>query len=68
MVRRFGRDRAGGVGIIMNATGVGGRGIRARGETPFLHAIAHNTSAISLYETLGFTVRKRSMLTLMQAP
>ncbi|MFD6106104.1 GNAT family N-acetyltransferase [Nocardia salmonicida] len=45
-----------------------GAGIRARGETPFLHAVAHNTSAISLYETLGFTVRKRSKLTLVQAP
>ncbi|WP_435831756.1 GNAT family N-acetyltransferase [Nocardia salmonicida] len=45
-----------------------GAGIRARGETPFLHAVAHNTSAISLYETLGFTVRKKSKLTLVQAP
>ncbi|MFC6010389.1 GNAT family N-acetyltransferase [Nocardia lasii] len=45
-----------------------GAGIRERGETPFLHAVAHNTSAISLYETLGFTLRKRSKLTLVQAP
>lgn len=43
-----------------------GAGIRARGETPFLHAVAHNTTAISLSETLGFTVRKKSKLTLVQ--
>lgn len=45
-----------------------GAGIRARGETPFLHAVAHNTTAISLYETLGFTLRKKSVVTLVQAP
>ncbi|MCU1642937.1 MAG: hypothetical protein JWN03_3212 [Nocardia sp.] len=45
-----------------------GAGIRARGETPFLHAVAHNTTAISLYETLGFTLRKRGQLSLVQAP
>lgn len=28
-----------------------------RGETPFLHAYASNSSAIALYETLGFKVR-----------
>ncbi|WP_026343209.1 GNAT family N-acetyltransferase [Nocardia sp. BMG111209] len=42
--------------------------IRERGETPFLHAVAHNTTAISLYETLGFTLRKRSKLTFVQVP
>ncbi|MFJ1455747.1 GNAT family N-acetyltransferase [Nocardia sp. N2S4-5] len=46
---------------------VGAR-IRARGETPFLHALARNTTAIGLYETLGFTLRQRSALTLVQAP
>ncbi|WP_067823714.1 GNAT family N-acetyltransferase [Nocardia inohanensis] len=45
-----------------------GAGIRERGETPFLHALARNTNAISLYETLGFTLRKRSILTIVQAP
>jgi predicted GNAT family acetyltransferase len=34
-------------------------GIRARGETPFLHASAANTTAIRLYEALGFRLRKR---------
>jgi ribosomal protein S18 acetylase RimI-like enzyme len=33
-------------------------GIRARGETPFLHAAATNTTAIRLYESLGFRLRK----------
>ncbi|MFQ6392834.1 GNAT family N-acetyltransferase [Nocardia sp. KC 131] len=45
-----------------------GSGIRARGETPFLHAVAQNATAISVYETLGFTLRKRSVLTIVQAP
>ena len=29
----------------------------AEGETPFLHAFTTNTAAISLYESIGFTVR-----------
>ncbi|NJC72363.1 GNAT family N-acetyltransferase [Planosporangium thailandense] len=33
-------------------------GIRARGETPFLHAAADNTTAIRLYASLGFRVRR----------
>ncbi|GAA2214528.1 GNAT family N-acetyltransferase [Nonomuraea monospora] len=33
-------------------------GIRDRGETPFLHASAANTHAISLYERLGFRLRR----------
>jgi ribosomal protein S18 acetylase RimI-like enzyme len=45
-----------------------GAGIRARGEIPFLHALATNSTAISLYETLGFTLRKRSMGTVVRAP
>jgi ribosomal protein S18 acetylase RimI-like enzyme len=32
-------------------------GIRARGDTPFLHAMATNTAAISLYRAMGFTLR-----------
>ena len=34
-------------------------GIGERGETPFLHAAADNTNAIRLYESLGFTLRRR---------
>ena len=33
------------------------RGIRARGETPFLHSRADNARAIGLYERLGFRQR-----------
>ncbi|MEH0420919.1 GNAT family N-acetyltransferase [Streptomyces sp. B21-083] len=33
-------------------------GIRARGETPFLHTAAENTNAIRLYESLGFRLRR----------
>jgi ribosomal protein S18 acetylase RimI-like enzyme len=32
--------------------------IRARGETPFLHAAADNTDAIRIYESLGFRLRR----------
>jgi GNAT superfamily N-acetyltransferase len=35
-----------------------GAGVRARGEIPFLHAVAANTTAIRLYELLGFRHRK----------
>ena len=34
-------------------------GIRERGETPLLHAAAANTGAIRLYESIGFTPRRR---------
>jgi predicted GNAT family acetyltransferase len=30
-----------------------------RGETPFLHVVPTNIAAVSLYEKLGFTVRKQ---------
>jgi ribosomal protein S18 acetylase RimI-like enzyme len=33
-------------------------GITARGDTPFLHAIATNANAIRLYEQLGFRYRR----------
>ncbi len=45
-----------------------GAGIRARGEVPFLHASAANSTAIRLYESLGFTLRKRSVLTRVRTP
>lgn len=57
-----------GRGIASRLVRAVGAGIRARGEKPFLHAAAHNTTAIRLYETLGFTLRKRSALTIVQAP
>lgn len=42
--------------------------IRARGETPFLHASAANTTAIRLYESLGFTLRQRTVFRLLRSP
>ncbi|MCD2197931.1 GNAT family N-acetyltransferase [Actinomycetospora endophytica] len=43
-------------------------GIRARGELPILHASADNTSAIRLYEQLGFTLRARPSFEAVRAP
>lgn len=43
-------------------------GIRARGERAVLHAAGTNTSAIRLYEALGFTVRLRPTFYLLRAP
>jgi ribosomal protein S18 acetylase RimI-like enzyme len=37
-----------------------------RGETPFLHAFSGNTSAIGLYEKLGFIIRLRMRLTVLK--
>lgn len=43
-------------------------GIRERGDTPFLHASAANTGAIRLYESIGFTLRRRSTFHLVRTP
>lgn len=43
-------------------------GIRARGETPFLHAAETNTNAIRLYLALGFTVRRAVSFDLTRVP
>ncbi|MCW2830680.1 MAG: putative acetyltransferase [Aeromicrobium sp.] len=43
-------------------------GIRARGERPFLHAAAHNTGAIALYEHLGFELRRSSAFAVVRTP
>ena len=37
-------------------------GIRERGETPFLHAAASNAPVIRLYESIGFTLRRRTTI------
>jgi len=36
--------------------------ITQRGATPFLHVFSHNTTAISLYERLGFELRREFVL------
>ncbi|WP_020116747.1 GNAT family N-acetyltransferase [Streptomyces canus] len=43
-------------------------GIRERGDTPFLHAASDNTQAIRLYESIGFTLRRRSPILLVRSP
>ncbi|MDF3301375.1 GNAT family N-acetyltransferase [Streptomyces tropicalis] len=43
-------------------------GIRARGETPFLHTGAANSGAIRLYESLGFRLRRRTAFLGARAP
>lgn len=40
--------------------------IRDRGETPFLHAYASNTGAIGLYETLGYRIRRKVLVTVLE--
>jgi len=47
-----------GQGLASRLTRAVAAGITARGETPFLHAIAGNVTAIRLYEELGFTHRR----------
>ncbi|OPG07523.1 GNAT family N-acetyltransferase [Microbispora sp. GKU 823] len=43
-------------------------GIRARGETPFMHAAASNTTAIRVYEALGFRLRRRTAFVAVRVP
>jgi ribosomal protein S18 acetylase RimI-like enzyme len=43
-------------------------GIRARGETPFLHVRASNAGAIRLYEALGFRFRRHVLFSATWAP
>ncbi|MFD4245316.1 GNAT family N-acetyltransferase [Streptomyces sp. NPDC058525] len=43
-------------------------GIRERGDVPFLHTAASNTTAIRLYESIGFTLRSRPSFLAVRAP
>ncbi|MFD3719073.1 GNAT family N-acetyltransferase [Streptomyces sp. NPDC058674] len=43
-------------------------GIRDRGDVPFLHAAARNTTAIRLYESMGFTLRRRPFFLALRTP
>ncbi|MGW6794057.1 GNAT family N-acetyltransferase [Streptomyces chartreusis] len=41
-------------------------GIKERGERPVLHARADNANAIRLYESIGFTLRRRTVFSLVR--
>jgi ribosomal protein S18 acetylase RimI-like enzyme len=43
-------------------------GIMARGETPFLHAVASNVNAIRLYQELGFRLRRSMLFSATRVP
>ncbi|MEV6986371.1 GNAT family N-acetyltransferase [Sphaerisporangium sp. NPDC051017] len=43
-------------------------GIRSRGEIPFLHAASFNTTAIRLYQALGFRLRRPAMFPAVRVP
>ncbi len=43
-------------------------GMLARGDTPFLHATAVNTSAITLYKRLGFHLHRAAVFTAVRGP
>jgi predicted GNAT family acetyltransferase len=42
--------------------------IKERGQIPFLHVLAENQGAISLYQTLGFVVRTSCQITVCRKP
>lgn len=42
--------------------------VRARGETPFMHAAASNVDAIRLYLSLGFELRRRVLFSALRTP
>jgi ribosomal protein S18 acetylase RimI-like enzyme len=43
-------------------------GVVERGDTPFLHAAAVNTTAIRLYESMGFVLRRTTVFHFLQVP
>jgi ribosomal protein S18 acetylase RimI-like enzyme len=43
-------------------------GIRERGDTPFLHAAVANTSAVRLYESMGFALRRTTFFQAVRIP
>ncbi|MFW0793228.1 GNAT family N-acetyltransferase [Gordonia sp. CPCC 205515] len=57
-----------GQGLASRLISAVAHGIRGREEIPFLHAAATNTSAIRLYETMGFVHRTSVMFQVFRAP
>jgi ribosomal protein S18 acetylase RimI-like enzyme len=57
-----------GQGLATRLIGAVVHGIRERGETPFLHTSAENHTAIRLYESLGFRLRRTVMFDAHRVP
>jgi len=57
-----------GHGFASRLTRAVAAGIAARGETPFLHAIGTNVTAIRLYKELGFVHRRDIMFWALRQP
>ncbi|MFJ1865661.1 GNAT family N-acetyltransferase [Streptomyces sp. NPDC088097] len=57
-----------GAGLATRLVRAVAAGIRERGDVPFLHTAASNTGAIRLYESIGFTLRRRPSFTAVRAP
>lgn len=57
-----------GQGLATRLVRAVGAGIRARGDVPFLHAVATNTTAIRLYTELGFRHRKSTRFAAARVP
>jgi predicted GNAT family acetyltransferase len=57
-----------GAGLATRLVRAVAAGIRARREVPFLHAAAANTTAIRLYESLGFTLRREVSFLILRTP
>jgi predicted GNAT family acetyltransferase len=55
-----------GRGLAARLVNLLSREIERRGETPFLHVLSDNQSAIGLYERLGFELRRTFLLTLIR--
>ncbi|WP_327348847.1 GNAT family N-acetyltransferase [Streptomyces europaeiscabiei] len=57
-----------GAGLATRLVHAVAHGIRERGETPFLHTAATNTTAIRLYESLGFRLRRTTRFMAARVP
>jgi ribosomal protein S18 acetylase RimI-like enzyme len=57
-----------GQGLAARLTLAVAAAIRGRGDTPFLHATATNITAIRLYESLGFQLRRDASFVIARAP
>ena len=57
-----------GLGLASRLVQAVAAGILARGEAPFLHALATNVTAIRLYEELGFRLRRDVVFTVARIP